>query len=321
MNDPLVSVIIPVYNVESYLTECLESVMNQTYRNIEIIAINDGSTDGSLGILNQYKNDYNNIQVITTENSGMSCSRNLGIDYSRGKYIYFLDSDDYIHQDTLNILVDIMEKKNLDLIRFSAEPFVDGVNMVLEKNPYDFKDIFLKNKVYMKDEFLEVSQRAYSCQPCLYLVRKELISANNIRFRTGIFHEDELFSLEIFLNAGLSMYYPEMLYKRRYRSNSIMTSRSSQSLIKSFNSYCDVIMELNKLISKYTKPSQVRIIRKRIHALSIGLYMNKDIDKVYWEEKISSLNALSKWRKLYYRLRYKYGVLNYIIKPLIKSQR
>lgn len=92
-----VSIVIPVYNVESYLEECMESVINQSLDDIEIICINDGSTDSSLKILERYESKYNNIIVINQENKGLSASRNIGIRKARGKYIYFLDSDDFIN--------------------------------------------------------------------------------------------------------------------------------------------------------------------------------------------------------------------------------
>ena len=93
---PKISVIVPIFNVEKYLKECLESIINQTFKDIEIICINDGSTDNSLDILNQYAEKDNRIKVITQSNQGLSAARNTGIKYANGEYISFIDSDDYI---------------------------------------------------------------------------------------------------------------------------------------------------------------------------------------------------------------------------------
>lgn len=96
MNTPLVSIVIPVYNVELYLRECLDSVISQTYHNLEIICVNDGSPDNSLSILEEYAAKDSRIRIISQENAGISVARNTGMDVATGEYIYFLDSDDYI---------------------------------------------------------------------------------------------------------------------------------------------------------------------------------------------------------------------------------
>ena len=98
-----VSIVIPVYNVEKYLKQCLESVVNQTLDKIEVICINDGSTDNSLNILKEYEKKYNNIIIIDQENKGPGFARNIGMKRASGKYIYFLDSDDYIELNAMEI--------------------------------------------------------------------------------------------------------------------------------------------------------------------------------------------------------------------------
>ena len=113
---PLVSVIIPVYNVEIYLRECVDSVINQTYKNLEIILVNDGSTDSSGRICDEYAGLDNRVKVIHRQNGGPSKTRNAGLKKATGKYIYFLDSDDYIENDTFAILVDTAETLNADLL-------------------------------------------------------------------------------------------------------------------------------------------------------------------------------------------------------------
>src|SRR5690625_1653273 len=118
MNNTLISVIIPVYNVENYLVECMKSVVNQTYENIEIIAIDDGSTDNSLKILEDFALRNDNLTIVSQENSGQSVARNKGIKKAQGKYIYFLDSDDYILPQTFEQLINTLEENKLDLIRF-----------------------------------------------------------------------------------------------------------------------------------------------------------------------------------------------------------
>ena len=115
-----VSIVIPVYNVEKYLKQCLESVVNQTLDKIEVICINDGSTDNSLNILKEYEKKYNNIIIIDQENKGPGFARNIGMKRASGKYIYFLDSDDYIELNAMEICFKECEINKLDFITFDS---------------------------------------------------------------------------------------------------------------------------------------------------------------------------------------------------------
>ncbi|WP_019156025.1 glycosyltransferase [Robertmurraya massiliosenegalensis] len=262
--NPILSIIIPVYNVEAYIRKCIESILNQTYKNIEIIAIDDGSTDNSLKILKQYELNNNNITVISQENSGQSVARNKGIMQSRGKYIHFLDSDDYITTESYKNMLHLMEKHNLDLIRFGAEPFIDDVEIKIYKRQYDFSRYFEKGRVYNKENFLLANLKAFSVSPCLYLVKRELVINNNINFKPGLMHEDELFTLEVILNTNLAMYDSNLYYKRRYRKNSIMTTHKNVNAKKSFESYFIIITEMSRMMERYLEPDEKKLIKKEL---------------------------------------------------------
>ena len=116
MNEPLISVIIPVYNVEAYLERCLDSVINNTYKNLEIICVNDGSPDNCQSILEKYALQDSRIKLIIQENRGLSAARNTAIDSTSGDYLYFLDSDDWIHRNTFSMLLQAAEKSGADVI-------------------------------------------------------------------------------------------------------------------------------------------------------------------------------------------------------------
>ena len=118
-----VSVIIPVYNTGPYLEECLNSARNQTLKNIEIICVNDGSTDHSLDILQNCAKQDNRVIVINQKNQGVSHARNVGIQHAKGKYIYFLDSDDYLAHEALDTLVNTMDAGDLEILLFNANVF------------------------------------------------------------------------------------------------------------------------------------------------------------------------------------------------------
>lgn len=121
--EPQVSVIIPVYNVAQYLRQCLDSVTGQTLSDIEIICVNDGSTDGSPAILEEYREKDGRIVVINRENGGVSAARNCGMEHARGKYVYFLDSDDYLDPEALGKTVRLAEDNEADGVHFATEPF------------------------------------------------------------------------------------------------------------------------------------------------------------------------------------------------------
>ena len=120
-NNPKISVIIPVYNVEDYLEECLDSIINQTFKDLEIICINDGSQDNSLNILEEYAEKDNRIKIITTKNQGLSAARNRGLENITGDYVYFIDSDDYLELTAFEELYAVSEEKSLDLIHFKFD--------------------------------------------------------------------------------------------------------------------------------------------------------------------------------------------------------
>lgn len=299
--DPLVSVIIPVYNVEPYLRECLESVFKQTYRHIEIIAVNDGSTDNSLEILKKFAQQHDNMKIIDQKNQGNSVARNNGLEIARGKYIYFLDADDYILPETIGNLVSQMEKHQLDLIRFAAKPFSDDENFQdFDRNLYDYSKFFLEGKVYQKKDFLQANIRGFSPSPCLYTVKRDLLIKNNIWFKPNLLHEDELFSLEVYLNTNRAMYDANFYYMRRYRSGSIMTTQTEK---KAFDAYYNVLGEISKLFKKYNHPDEIKLIKSRIRSIYISLTL-KQIDKSYKREMLTKLTQLSNWEKIYYRAHY-----------------
>ena len=133
--DVLVSIIIPVYNVEKYLEECLDSILKQTYKNIEVICVNDGSTDNSLNILEKYAVKDNRFIVLNQSNHGLSYSRNKGLKQARGKYIYYLDSDDYILPNTIKTLAENIEERDLEVLLFNANVFGDiGIDEKVVQN-------------------------------------------------------------------------------------------------------------------------------------------------------------------------------------------
>lgn len=232
--NPIVSVIIPIYNVEKYLVECIESIRKQTLNNIEIICINDGSTDLSLEIIKEYAKRDKRISIYSQNNCGLSIARNLGLKIAKGKYIYFIDSDDLLDENALKDLYTKSENENLDLVLFNAETFADDASNASQKEFAEMtKNYFIRNynynKIYKGIDIFNLMQinKDYISSACLLFARADLYYNNNIHFIERIIHEDESFTFQTILIANRVGYINKKYYKRRCRSCSIMTSKKS----------------------------------------------------------------------------------------------
>lgn len=224
-----ISVIIPVYNVEKYLRECLDSVLEQSLKDIEVVCVNDGSTDGSRSVLSEYEAGDKRIFVLDKENGGLSSARNSGIDIAQGKYVLFLDSDDLLNsEEALSILYDKAEKEVLDQLYFDAEVFFESEEVKTQNTNYI--EYYKRKKKYPdvmtgKELFSEL-QTNWDFKPnaCMQLLRRSFLIDNKLTFCEGILHEDEVFTLECAALARRAAYIDAAYLKRRIRGNSIMTS-------------------------------------------------------------------------------------------------
>lgn len=230
----LVSIIVPVYNMEKYLSECLDSLFNQSLEQYEIIIVNDGSTDGSLDIIKTYQKKYSFIHTINQKNQGLSAARNAGLSLASGEYIYFMDSDDYLEKDALGILYDICKKSDLDAIFFDAESFVDQ-ELIVSGESVKFFPSYNREKSfghYLTGEELFydflISDKYYP-SACLYMVKRDLYEENKLYFKRGILHEDQLFTPKLMCFVGECYHINEPFFRRRIRENSIMTSSSNKT--------------------------------------------------------------------------------------------
>lgn len=227
MVNELVSIIIPVYNVQDYLRKCLDSVFNQTYKKIEVICINDGSTDNSLSILKEYKNKYDDKLVVKSiENKGQANARNIGIDISKGQYILFVDSDDTINKYMVEKMIEKSIFENVDIVMCQIErEYEKGYNKLLKNFSYD-TPLFFEHKVSIENhpEILCFSSFGVVCK----LIKKEFLENNNIRFIDGKIYEDFIFT-EMMLSFQPSIVImKEKFYKYYVRCGTTMTSSKSR---------------------------------------------------------------------------------------------
>lgn len=177
----LISIIMPVYNAEKYLNRSIESIMNQTYNNIEIILVNDGSTDNSLEICTNYQEKDNRIKLINQENKGVSFARNKGIDESTGDYIMFIDSDDYIEKNMIEDMVEKIIEDDIDLIISGIKMNYIKNGQVIQEEKYQLKDKMYTIEEMLNDILIDIDLICI-CGPCCKLYKTEIIKNNRIKF-------------------------------------------------------------------------------------------------------------------------------------------
>ena len=244
------SVIVPVYNVELYLEECLESIRNQTQKEIEIIAIDDGSTDNSLAILRRIQQDEPRLRVIIQRNHGLGYARNVGIANAAGKYIYFIDADDCLNDPyALEQCYRRAEKDKLDVVLFDAEVFGDDEFAV--KNSYDRKGILPENAVMSGMELIHkvYAGGSFVVSACLLYTSVGFLKERDIRFPVNVLYEDTSFYCQLMSEAERVMYLPCCYYRRRFRKGSITTSPVAPA-------NCESRYEIGKLIYKIYEEKQ-----------------------------------------------------------------
>jgi len=266
MNQPLVSIIVPAYNVERYIEECIDSLLNQSYKNIEIIVLDDASTDATLYLLKQYGN---RIQLIENRsNKGQGARRNQGIKYAKGEYIYFVDSDDWIRPETIAEIVEQAVKTNVDLVRFNGLSFFEGLSTQYKEGHYDFSQHLEHGQIYTGESLLEKNRRGFAASPCLYLIKKSIIDKFDLFFLEDVLHEDEYFTTRLFYRIESMTYLNKAYYYRRYRVGSTMTEVSNIHKLRSYDSYFKVFKALEEdYRRKDISQAQKQFIKRRMLSL------------------------------------------------------
>ena len=230
------SIIIPVYNVENYLRECLDSVCNQTLTDIEIICINDGSTDNSLKILNEYSSKDSRIKVIDKENGGQATARNIGIKEAQGEYIAFVDSDDFIEATMFEKLYSKAKENRLDLVMCKIATYDNQTKEIKDNVWYFMLGVF---RDFEKEIFNHKDTKEFTCNiavtPYNKIYKTSLLKDNSILFPEGLIFEDEKFFFDTYLRARKVSLVDEFLYY--YRVN----RKGSTVDISKENDYSDII--------------------------------------------------------------------------------
>lgn len=229
-----VTIVVPVYNVEPYLRECLDSVLAQTFADWECVCVDDGSTDGSSSILSEYAGKDHRFQIIRQPNGGLSSARNAGMDAATGKYLYFLDSDDMLVEEALERLQSLAEKDELDQIVFGTKLFVQAgivtdARIADMERYYSVQQDFAGSVMSGLDLFRGLVDRNafFASVPLRFFRRRSL--PESLRFPEGLLHEDNYFSPLALLAANRALAVTDRLYIRRVRAGSIMTSQNRRA--------------------------------------------------------------------------------------------
>ena len=248
------SIIIPVYNVEKYIAKCMDSLLDQglVETDYEIIIVNDGSTDDSLKIAQSYANANDHIVIIDKENAGAGSARNSGLDRAKGKYIYFIDSDDFIISNCLKELLKNCEQYNLDILTFLSKSHSDkslkGKSLFGKK---DFSSLFLDNKfspIVNGEEY--VANVSYRSEVWWFMINREFLKSSGKRFVEGRWLEDVVFTIELILKAKRIAHLHLDVHRYRVTPGSAMNSREAKHYVKIIRDMQKAAIAFDPIIKK-----------------------------------------------------------------------
>ncbi|MBQ4439189.1 glycosyltransferase family 2 protein [bacterium] len=296
MTAPKISIIIPVYNVEKYLRECLDSCTNQTLEDIEIICVDDCSTDNSPKILEEYRQKDKRIKIFKQDrNNKQGAARNRGLEVATGEYIWFVDSDDYIDTKACQILYDAIKDFDVDMLCFSAIRFSET-----EGSRYFYYDKYYHqgvqiNKIYHpKTNWREIKFSNLNAVPWAYLTKRTLLQ--KFRFREGVWHEDTDFTPILLASVDSFCYIPYTAYFYRVNQNSTVQTHLSQ---KRLEDYISAAESLDKFVRE-NKISKRHFLYKYLNTMMYcatrSCYENPNL-------KPKNFGKLLKLHVKYYNLR------------------
>lgn len=236
------SIIVPIYNVSKYLRECIESVINQTYQNYELILVNDGSKDNSLEICNEYAYKFNKITIINKENGGLTSARKAGCEIARGDYVICLDGDDFLNLDYLEICSNLIDEFKPDCLCFGYNTYKDGSIISYQFNdvePGFYSDTNDLNTIRNKLIY-DFSKSGFNNGSTLYsiwskAVKRELYSICQMKIDNSVSYGEDLLLTTMIINNANSIYYSEYISYNYRLLNSSMSHKYNSSIINKLN--------------------------------------------------------------------------------------
>ncbi len=291
---PKISVIVPCYNIEKYVGECIESLMNQTLKEIEIICVNDGSVDRTKEILLEYGKKDARITIIDQENGGLSVGRNVGVKNANGEYICFVDSDDFLELYALEELYEKASKEQLDLLFYDGDSVFETENIKERRSNYidyyvrqhDYRGVY--KGLDLLCEFRKHNE--YRQSACMQLIRRAFFLEQELWFHPGIYHEDNAFTFKGLLHAERAAHVNRVYYLRRVIENSIMTSKKRFAHSYGyFTSFVDM-WEIARGFEFSSEEEEIisAMLRQVLHNAR-NIYRELEIDEQYFFECLSPM--------------------------------
>ena len=247
------SIIIPCYNAQDHIERFLVNLSNQSLKvsEYEVILIDDGSKDNTANIIENLKSSYKNIIFYRQKNQGPGVARNYGLKLAKGKYVYFLDVDDYIAYNSLSILLNYLEKYDLDLIGFNTR-ITENYNLLELNNKAINSEISVTNGI---DYITE--NRHHRLEPWWYITKREYLLKIGFIFEEGVFLEDAIFTINVLKSAKRFAHIPLDAHRYITSPSSTMRSKNQKHLDKLIMSYVELILKLNEMITKTSSASEV----------------------------------------------------------------
>lgn len=300
-NNPLVSVIVPVYNVERYLDECLNSIRQQTYENLEIIVVEDCSTDKSLEVLSKYLNDQRIKLIRHEKNSGLSAARNTGIDAAKGDYIIFVDSDDLVHLLLIELCVKYAIVNDADLITYNFKAFEDGIKLSPQ---LDLSDVDNLKVLEQGEDYFNQQHFAW-----LKFIRTDLLKSRNLYFPVGLYYEDWPFHWELGLVANKKFHIPAELLLYRQRKTSI-TGSSDKKLLDLFKVHSLVLNLLEQYKAVFLKEKFANKVKMSQWSVLTRIDKNLLVQALNDAKKIDKIMKNKNYK---YELNIRVLIINFIV--------
>lgn len=303
MNDDLVTIVIPVYNVEKYIERCLNSIIRQTYNNIEIIIVNDGTEDKSIEICKKIQLKDNRIKIINQKNAGLSAARNTGIRNASGKYICFIDSDDFVNKEYVRLLLESLIKNDADI---SVCDF-----LYINEEGHTWSRKIKKAKLYSNTEAIRdllVGIQNTEVMTWNKLYKLNLFKDNNIYFPEGKLHEDNFTTYKLYYYSRSISMIQNKLYYYLQRNSSIMGRR--------FNTRRMDILQALEETKDFFKEKNINFdIELECYEaiIKINILNNMITDNFCGEEKNKLINDIKNNKKIYIKNKYINNKVKFLI--------
>lgn len=286
----MVSIIMPVYNVAEYIRECLESILNQTYNDIEIIAIDDGSSDESVKILEDYNEKFKKIKILFQKHKGVSEARNLALKHAKGKFILYVDSDDFLNENMIEEMVNKAEKSSSDIVMCGYYKYYENKeNKLLEFN-YNVDE----NKIFSSQEVIDMMLN-YKIEGQLWnkLFRRENLIKYNFMFEPGRYIQDVFPVFKMVQSSEKIVFINKPLYYYRQRDTSTVKKKTKKLFEDYYHAMTSIIEYINENNIKVNNYS-LNVFRTTVLSRFIAMYtnyMSKDVYKNFYNSEYRSLNV------------------------------